>query len=81
MLRSVNPQDGKADAPVTSLLSIAARFTSPVMPGDTLVTQVWTDKQADGTVKVAFEQSVKGGKKSLGGGSALVRVEATPAKL
>jgi hypothetical protein len=55
-------------------------FTSPVYPGQELETKVWHVGEKDGFVEVAFEQTVVGGKKSLGGGYALVRKGAAPAK-
>lgn len=85
ILRSVNPQDGVAGAPVTALRKLSARFTSPVKPGDELRTDVWVlskdDKQ--GKFELAFEQTnLASGKKSLGGGYAEVIVKpAATAKL
>nr|POE89808.1 peroxisomal hydratase-dehydrogenase-epimerase [Quercus suber] len=65
---------GGSDA--TNIKEFAARFASPVMPGDTLVTQVWRMGNADheGWEEVRFVVSVKGGKLCLSNGRARMRV-------
>lgn len=60
---------GKGDG--TRLTYMSARFTSPVMPGDALETRMWVSEE-DGNTRVDFEQHVKGGKMSLGGGVAVL---------
>nr|POF18542.1 isoform 2 of peroxisomal multifunctional enzyme type 2 [Quercus suber] len=65
---------GGSDA--ANLKEFAARFASPVMPGDTLVTQVWRMGNADaaGWEEVRFVVGVKGGKMCLSNGRATMRV-------
>ncbi|UZJ56855.1 hypothetical protein CBS101457_006175 [Exobasidium rhododendri] len=77
ILASVNPTDGQTGSAVSELKMMSARFTSPVYPGQELETSVWHVGEKDGCIEVAFEQSVVGGKKSLGGGYALVRKGST----
>ncbi|CEH17846.1 peroxisomal dehydratase [Ceraceosorus bombacis] len=76
ILRSVSPLEGQAaSTDIVELKAMSARFTSPVLPGDTLKTKVWIigkDAGEDGKIKIAFEQEIVGGKKSLGGGYAEV---------
>jgi peroxisomal enoyl-CoA hydratase 2 len=58
-----------------------ARFASPVMPGDKLVTSVWrTGEVKDGWEEIRFETKVEGGKVALSNGRALIKVvgEAKP---
>ena len=55
-------------------------FTAPVYPGQELETSVWHVGEKDGYVEIAFEQAIVGGKKSLGGGYALVKKGSAPAK-
>lgn len=54
----------------------AARFASPVKPGDTLVTQIWRlgEKDGEGFEEVRFITSVKDGKVCLSNGRAKMRV-------
>jgi peroxisomal enoyl-CoA hydratase 2 len=54
----------------------AARFASPVKPGNTLVTQIWRtgDKDANGWEDIRFVTSVKGGKVCLSNGRAKMKV-------
>lgn len=78
VLRSVNPQDGIAGAPVSALHKLSARFTSPVKPGDELRTDVWITckDETKGRYQLAFEQTnLASGRKSLGGGFAEVIVK------
>lgn len=63
-----------------SNLSSLAGFTSPVYPGQELETSVWHVGEKDGHIEIAFEQTIVGGKKSLGGGYALVKKGSSPAK-
>ncbi|PSK44185.1 Fatty acid synthase subunit beta [Elsinoe australis] len=64
---------GGADA--GNLKTFAARFASPVKPGDTLVTSVWRgEKRGDGFEEVRFETKVKGGKTVLSNGRAVMKV-------
>ncbi|PWZ00515.1 hypothetical protein BCV70DRAFT_199790 [Testicularia cyperi] len=79
VLKSVDAQDG-VPAHITKsrtraeLEAFATRFTSPVRPGDELETRVWFLGDKNGKKEIAFEQVVKNtGKKSLGGGYALVK--------
>lgn len=59
-----------------NIKSFAARFASPVKPGDTLVTQAWVldGKDKEGWQDVRFVTSVKGGKVCLSNGRAKMRV-------
>ena len=54
----------------------AARFASPVKPGDCLVTSIWKtgNKDSDGFEDVRFLTNVKGGKQVLSNGRAKLRV-------
>ena len=64
---------GKGDA--TRLTYMSARFTSPVLPGQTMETKMWVSKEGD-KIRVDFIESVKEtGKVCLGGGVALLRDE------
>ncbi|CAO1613260.1 unnamed protein product [Jaminaea pallidilutea] len=77
VLKSVNAKDGVQGESISRLRRMAARFTSPVRPGDELRTDVWVLSKDDQgrKVEVAFEQTVVGtGKKSLGGGYAEIVV-------
>ncbi|KAL2756888.1 hypothetical protein ACRALDRAFT_1075670 [Sodiomyces alcalophilus JCM 7366] len=52
-----------------------ARFASPVMPGDKLVTEVWrTGDIKDGWEEIRFQVKVEGGKVCLSNGRALMKV-------
>ena len=59
-----------------NLGEFAARFASPVQPGDCLVTQIWRtgEKDKDGWEGVRFVTSVKGGKVCLSNGRAKMRI-------
>jgi len=59
-----------------------ARFASPVIPGDTLVTQMWrTGEMKEGWEEVRFVTSVKGGKVVLSNGRALMKCVGAKSKL
>ncbi|KAJ2897870.1 putative peroxisomal dehydratase [Zalerion maritima] len=59
-----------------------ARFASPVLPGDKLVTQVWkTGDVKDGWEEIRFETKVAGKKICLSNGRALMKVIGEKAKL
>ncbi|OHE90689.1 CAP-Gly domain-containing protein [Colletotrichum orchidophilum] len=56
-----------------------ARFASPVMPGDKLVTDAWrTGDVKDGWEEVRFQTKVEGGKVVLSNGRALLKVVESP---
>ncbi|KAI3401717.1 hypothetical protein diail_9381 [Diaporthe ilicicola] len=58
-----------------NLKEFQARFASPVIPGDKLVTSVWkTGDVKDGWEEIRFETKVEGKKVCLSNGRALVRV-------
>ena len=58
-----------------NLREFAARFASPVKPGDCLVTQIWRTGEKDGEWEdVRFVTSVKGGKVCLSNGRAKMKV-------
>lgn len=73
VLKAVEKGDGIPGENQTELLAFGGRFTSPVKPGDKLRTDVWIIKEQGREVEIAFEQTVEGGKKSLGGGYAKVK--------
>ncbi|KAK9895509.1 hypothetical protein P389DRAFT_154347 [Cystobasidium minutum MCA 4210] len=63
------------------LLEMGGRFTSPVLPGQTLLTHIWTQPAKDGNIQVDFAQQIKEtGKWSLAG-CALVAKGSTNSKL
>lgn len=66
-----------------SIKEYAARFASPVKPGDTLVTEIWRtgQKDAEGWEDIRFQASVKGGKVCLSNGRAKMRVKGGNSKL
>lgn len=52
-----------------------ARFASPVLPGDKLVTEMWrTGNFQDGWEEIRFLTKVEGGKVCLSNGRALMKV-------
>ncbi|KAF2225649.1 peroxisomal dehydratase [Elsinoe ampelina] len=58
-----------------NLRTFAARFASPVRPGDVLVTKVWRgERDWEGWEEVRFQTEVKGGKTVLSNGRARMRV-------
>lgn len=59
-----------------NIREFAARFASPVKPGDCLVTQIWRTREKDdeGWEDIRFVTSVKGGKVCLSNGRAKMRV-------
>lgn len=58
-----------------NLKEFQARFASPVIPGDKLVTSVWrTGEVKDGWEEVRFETKVEGKKVCLSNGRALIKV-------
>lgn len=60
-----------------NLREFQARFASPVIPGDKLITSVWRTGQKTGQYEeVRFTVQVAGGKVCLTNGRALVRVVA-----
>jgi peroxisomal enoyl-CoA hydratase 2 len=76
--RELNPKESP-DLACSLPLSFLG-FTSPVYPGQELETSVWHVGEKDAFVEVAFEQTIVGGKKSLGGGYALVKKGSSSAK-
>lgn len=62
----------------TSIKEYAARFASPVKPGDTVVTEMWRtgNKDSEGWEDIRFVASVKGGKVCLSNGRAKMKVAA-----
>lgn len=66
----------------SSIKEYQARFASPVLPGDKLVTKVWrTGDVKDGFEEIRFETRVAGKKICLSNGRALMKVTAAKAKL
>lgn len=58
-----------------NLKEFQARFASPVVPGDKLVTSVWrTGEVKDGWEEIRFETKAEGKKVCLSNGRALVKV-------
>ena len=59
----------------SNIKEFAARFASPVRPGDTLVVQAWRtgELDKDGWEDIRFVTSVKGGKVCLGNGRAKMK--------
>jgi acyl dehydratase len=56
-----------------------ARFASPVMPGDKLVTQAWRTGEKKGDFEeIRFVTQVEGGKVALSNGRALIKVVGEP---
>lgn len=60
-----------------TIQSMFARFTSPVLPGDELITKIWSVEEGkNGEQKVEFEQFVRTGegkeRMSMGGGVAVL---------
>ena len=77
----LSSRDGRTNPALTAaeLQVMSSRFTAPVKPGNELETSVWFTGEKDGVVEIAFEQTVVGGKKSLGGGYAKVKRGTKPA--
>lgn len=56
-----------------------ARFASPVMPGDKLITHVWTTGEKNGEFEeIRFVTEVEGGKVCLSNGRALIKTVGSP---
>lgn len=66
-----------------NIKEFAARFASPVKPGEALVTQIWRlgNPDKDGWEDVRFVTSVKGGKVCLSNGRARMRCVGPRSKL
>ncbi|PHH80080.1 hypothetical protein CDD80_2922 [Ophiocordyceps camponoti-rufipedis] len=61
----------------TNMREFQARFASPVMPGDKLVTRVWRVGKAEGGwEELRFYTEVEGGKVCLSNGRALIKASA-----
>jgi acyl dehydratase len=66
-----------------NMKSFQARFASPVLPGDKLITQAWKvgNKDKDGFEEIRFVVSVEGGKVVLSNGRAFIKLAAQKSKL
>lgn len=72
---------GGSDA--ANIKEFAARFASPVKPGDKLVTKIWKlgSKDSDGFEDVRFVTQIQGGKVCLSNGRAKIRTVDQKSKL
>lgn len=78
VVRSIGGGDGG------TLKEFQARFASPVLPGDTLVVEIWNAgliDEKEGLVDVRFLCRVEGGKVVLKAGQAILKMEKSKSKL
>ncbi|TPX34880.1 hypothetical protein SmJEL517_g02601 [Synchytrium microbalum] len=73
VLQAYGENDGRR------LVSYRTRFTHPVLPGQTLSTELWKVKEDAETITVAFQSTIKEiGKVALGGGVAVLKKSSSP---
>ncbi|KAK5990566.1 putative dehydratase NIT22 [Cladobotryum mycophilum] len=70
------------DSNPANIKEYQARFASPVLPGDKLITSVWRTGEKKGDFEeVRFVTAVEGGKVCLSNGRALIKIDAAKSKL
>lgn len=64
-----------AESDPANIKEFQARFASPVLPGDKLVTEVWRTGEKKGEFEeIRFQTKIEGGKVCLSNGRALIKI-------